>query len=63
MSESTQKDEDTQAALPGGIAAITLFVEDLAAAKRFYETSFSSQSSSKTTTRPSSSSATRSSTC
>jgi lactoylglutathione lyase len=36
MSESTQKDEDTQAAWPGGIAAITLFVEDLAAAKRFY---------------------------
>jgi catechol 2,3-dioxygenase-like lactoylglutathione lyase family enzyme len=27
---------DTQAAWPGGIAAITLFVEDLAAAKRFY---------------------------
>jgi lactoylglutathione lyase len=36
MTESTQKDEDTQAAWPGGIAAITLFVEDLAAAKRFY---------------------------
>jgi catechol 2,3-dioxygenase-like lactoylglutathione lyase family enzyme len=36
MSESTQNDEDTQAAWPGGIAAITLFVEDLAAAKRFY---------------------------
>ena len=36
MSESTQKDEETQAAWPGGIAAITLFVEDLAAAKRFY---------------------------
>jgi catechol 2,3-dioxygenase-like lactoylglutathione lyase family enzyme len=36
MSESTQRDEDTQAAWPGGIAAITLFVEDLAAAKRFY---------------------------
>jgi catechol 2,3-dioxygenase-like lactoylglutathione lyase family enzyme len=36
MSESTQKDEVTQAEWPGGIAAITLFVEDLAAAKRFY---------------------------
>jgi catechol 2,3-dioxygenase-like lactoylglutathione lyase family enzyme len=28
--------ESTQAAWPGEIAAITLFVEDLAAAKRFY---------------------------
>jgi catechol 2,3-dioxygenase-like lactoylglutathione lyase family enzyme len=36
MNESTQRDEDTQAAWPGGIAAITLFVDDLAAAKRFY---------------------------
>lgn len=36
MSESTQRDEGTQPAWPGGIAAITLFVEDLAAAKRFY---------------------------
>ena len=36
MTESTQKDEATQAAWPGGISAITLFVEDLAAAKRFY---------------------------
>jgi lactoylglutathione lyase len=36
MSESTQRDESTRAAWPGGIAAITLFVEDLAAAKRFY---------------------------
>ena len=36
MKESTQRDENTQAAWPGGIAAITLFVEDLAAAKRFY---------------------------
>jgi catechol 2,3-dioxygenase-like lactoylglutathione lyase family enzyme len=40
MSESTQRDEDTQAAWPGGIAAITLFVEDLAAAKRFYSDVF-----------------------
>jgi catechol 2,3-dioxygenase-like lactoylglutathione lyase family enzyme len=40
MSESTQKDENTQAAWPGGIAAITLFVEDLAAAKRFYSDVF-----------------------
>jgi catechol 2,3-dioxygenase-like lactoylglutathione lyase family enzyme len=36
MNESTQRDENTLAAWPGGIAAITLFVEDLAAAKRFY---------------------------
>ena len=36
MTESTQKDEDAQAAWPGGISAITLFVDDLAAAKRFY---------------------------
>ena len=36
MTESTQEAEDTQAAWPGGISAITLFVEDLAAAKRFY---------------------------
>ncbi|HKI24535.1 MAG TPA: VOC family protein [Gaiellaceae bacterium] len=36
MNEPTQKDENTQAAWPGGIHAITLFVEDLAAAKRFY---------------------------
>ena len=36
MSESTQMDEDWRTAWPGRIAAITLFVEDLAAAKRFY---------------------------
>ena len=36
MTESTQKEEDTQATWPGGISAITLFVEDLAATKRFY---------------------------
>lgn len=36
MNESTQRDENAEAAWPGGIAAITLFVEDLAAAKRFY---------------------------
>jgi catechol 2,3-dioxygenase-like lactoylglutathione lyase family enzyme len=29
-------DENTQAVWPGGLAAITLFVEDLPAAKRFY---------------------------
>ena len=40
MSESTERDENTQAAWPGGIAAITLFVEDLAAAKRFYSDVF-----------------------
>jgi catechol 2,3-dioxygenase-like lactoylglutathione lyase family enzyme len=40
MSESTQRDENAQAAWPGGLAAITLFVEDLAAAKRFYREVF-----------------------
>ena len=40
MSESTQRDENPQEAWPGGIAAITLFVEDLAAAKRFYSDVF-----------------------
>jgi catechol 2,3-dioxygenase-like lactoylglutathione lyase family enzyme len=40
MSESTQRDENTQAAWPGGIRAITLFVEDLAAAKQFYRDVF-----------------------
>jgi len=40
MSESTQKDEEPQAAWPGPIAAITLFVEALAAAKRFYNDVF-----------------------
>jgi catechol 2,3-dioxygenase-like lactoylglutathione lyase family enzyme len=33
-------DENTQAVWPGGIAAITLFVEDLPAAKRFYSDVF-----------------------
>ena len=40
MSESTQRDENTQAAWPGGIVAITLFVEDLVAATRFYSNAF-----------------------
>jgi lactoylglutathione lyase len=40
MGESAQRDENTSAAWPGGIAAITLFVEDLAAAKRFYSDVF-----------------------
>jgi catechol 2,3-dioxygenase-like lactoylglutathione lyase family enzyme len=40
VNETTQKDENTRAAWPGGIAAITLFVEDLAAAKRFYSDVF-----------------------
>ena len=40
MNESTQQDENTRAAWPGGIAAITVFVEDLAAAKRFYSDVF-----------------------
>jgi len=39
MSES-QRDENTQEAWPPGIAAITIFVEDLAAAKRFYSDVF-----------------------
>jgi predicted enzyme related to lactoylglutathione lyase len=33
-------DERTQAVWPGGIAAITLFVEDVPAAKRFYSDVF-----------------------
>jgi catechol 2,3-dioxygenase-like lactoylglutathione lyase family enzyme len=40
MSESTQRDESARAAWPGGIGAITLFVEDLAASKRFYRDVF-----------------------
>ena len=40
MNAPTQRDENTHAAWPGGIAAITLFVEDLAAAKRFYSDVF-----------------------
>jgi catechol 2,3-dioxygenase-like lactoylglutathione lyase family enzyme len=39
MSE-TQEAEASPATWPGGIAAITLFVEDLAEAKRFYEDVF-----------------------
>ena len=39
MHESTQQDASTRA-WPGGIAAITVFVEDLAAAKRFYSDVF-----------------------
>ena len=40
MNESTQRDENAQPAWPGGIAAITLFVENLAAAQRFYSDVF-----------------------
>lgn len=41
MSESSRPDESAGAAAwPGGIAAITLFVEDLAAAKGFYRDVF-----------------------
>ncbi len=36
MNESTQSDENAQAPWPEGMAAITRFVEDLAAAKDFY---------------------------
>lgn len=40
MSEPTQQETVDQAAWPGGIAAITLFVEDLEAARRFYREVF-----------------------
>jgi catechol 2,3-dioxygenase-like lactoylglutathione lyase family enzyme len=40
MGESTESVETSQAAWPGGLAAITLFVEDLGAAKRFYRDVF-----------------------
>jgi lactoylglutathione lyase len=40
MTESPTTDEAPTAAWPGGIAAITLFVEDLAAAKSFYRDTF-----------------------
>jgi catechol 2,3-dioxygenase-like lactoylglutathione lyase family enzyme len=40
MSESTPSGETSQAAWPGPLAAITLFVEDLGAAKRFYREVF-----------------------
>ena len=40
MGESTESGETSRAAWPGGLAAITLFVEDLGAAKRFYRDVF-----------------------
>lgn len=40
MSGSTEREDVDQAAWPGGIAAITLFVEDLEAARRFYREVF-----------------------
>ena len=40
MDEPTQRANSAQAAWPGAIAAITLFVEDLAEAKRFYSDIF-----------------------
>lgn len=40
MDESTQRDESAPAAWPGAIAAITLFIEDLVEAKRFYSEVF-----------------------
>jgi len=40
MSESTQRESTEQGAWPEAIAAITLFVEDLEAAKRFYQEVF-----------------------
>jgi lactoylglutathione lyase len=40
MAESPKELDDAQRAWPGSIAAITLFVEDMAAAKRFYQDVF-----------------------
>jgi catechol 2,3-dioxygenase-like lactoylglutathione lyase family enzyme len=40
VSEPTPTENDTQMSWPGGIAAITLFVEDLAATRRFYREVF-----------------------
>lgn len=40
MMESSEELGGAQRAWPGGIAAITLFVEDLAAAKRFFQDVF-----------------------
>jgi catechol 2,3-dioxygenase-like lactoylglutathione lyase family enzyme len=40
VDEPTQREKSAQAAWPGAIAAITLFVEDLAEAKRFYSDIF-----------------------
>jgi catechol 2,3-dioxygenase-like lactoylglutathione lyase family enzyme len=40
MSESTPNKNTTQTSWPGGIGAITLFAEDLTAAKRFYRDVF-----------------------
>ena len=40
MAESAQELDAAQQAWPGSIAAITLFVEDLAVAKRFYQDVF-----------------------
>jgi catechol 2,3-dioxygenase-like lactoylglutathione lyase family enzyme len=40
MSETTPTEQPAAPSWPGGIAAITLFVEDLAAAKRFYLEAF-----------------------
>lgn len=36
MDESVEQDANSSETWPGGIAAVTLFVEDLAEAKRFY---------------------------
>ena len=40
VSESTPTENNTQTGWPGGITAITLFVEDLVTAKRFYREVF-----------------------
>jgi catechol 2,3-dioxygenase-like lactoylglutathione lyase family enzyme len=40
VDEPTQRENSPQAAWPGAIAAITLFVDDLAEAKRFYSDIF-----------------------
>jgi predicted enzyme related to lactoylglutathione lyase len=53
------EEDGNDGAWPGGIVAVTLFVEDLAAAKRFYQDVFQLRSSSRTPTRPCSGSARR----
>ncbi len=40
MTKSTESDDAGRARWPAGIAAITLFVEDLAEARRFYDAVF-----------------------
>jgi predicted enzyme related to lactoylglutathione lyase len=58
-----QREGTEHEAWPGAIAAITLFVDDLEAAKRFYREVFELPVGSRTTTRRCSGSEKRSSTC